>query len=128
MKHLLFIAVGSSFGAISRYTLSKWISGSLNSVFPWGTLVVNITGSFFIGFLFELFDKTIIHSDYKSFLTIGFLGAYTTFSTYTLESINLIRDGNFYPGLYNIILSNILGIIFVIAGIFSGKLLLNAIK
>ncbi len=121
MYHILFIALGGCLGAISRYFISKLISQSINNIFPWGTLIINLTGSFLIGFFFDFFDKFLISRNTRSFISIGFLGAYTTFSTYTLESINLFKEGEYKLFFINILLSNILGLGMVIAGIFTSK-------
>lgn len=128
MKHLFFIALGGSLGAVLRYNISKFLPGVINTVFPVGTLAVNIIGCFFIGFFYDIFDKIIINIDYKSFVTIGFLGALTTFSTYSLETINLFRDGELKMGVLNVFFSNILGIIFVVLGIFSSRIVLKIVR
>jgi len=71
----------------------------------------------------ELFDRAMIPSEWRSFITIGFLGAYTTFSTYTLESVNLLRDGELRLATVNILSSNVVGIISVVLGIYSSRLI-----
>lgn len=128
MRHLLIIALGGGAGALSRYGMSKIINQAAGTIFPAGTLFVNLAGSFIIGFCFHLFDNTIVPSDIRAFLTIGFLGAFTTFSTYSLETMNLIRDGEFKMGLLNIIMNNIFGFTLVIAGMVCSKLLLKVIR
>ena len=128
MKHLLFIAIGGSIGTILRYKISKFLPEVVNTIFPIGTMAVNIIGCFFIGFFYDLFDKMIIDIDFKSFVTIGFLGALTTFSTYSIETINLLKDGELKFGILNILLNNILGFIFVILGIFSSRIILKIIS
>ncbi len=128
MRHLLIIALGGSFGAITRYILSKNIQNLINHIYPLGTLFVNATGSFLIGFLFYFFENIIISNDIKSFLTIGFLGAYTTFSTYSLETINFIRDGEIKVGLANIVVSNIICLSMVIAGMICSRLIFKALR
>ena len=110
MKNIIAIALGGSLGAVSRYLLSKYVSGYFGAIFPWGTLAVNLIGSLLIGFLFGLAEKTIIPASIRTFVMIGFIGAFTTFSTYVLESVNLFRDGEIKLGLLNIGISNILGI------------------
>jgi CrcB protein len=96
-----------------------------SETFPLGTLVVNLTGSFLIGVVIELFDTAIIPTEWRSLITIGFLGAYTTFSTYTLETVNLLRDGELRLATLNIVASNLIGILFVVLGIYSSRLLLK---
>lgn len=128
MRHLLVIALGGGAGALSRYGLSKFINQAAGTIFPVGTLFVNLAGSFIIGFCFHLFDTAIVPSDIRAFLTIGFLGAFTTFSTYSLETMNLIRDGEFKLGLLNVVLNNLFGFALVIAGMVCSRFLLKIIR
>lgn len=125
MQQILFIAIGGSLGAVARYGLSTFVYHTTSDIFPWGTLVINLTGSFLIGVFIELFDTTIIPSEWRSFITIGFLGAYTTFSTYTLETVNLFRDGELRLAAVNVFVNNILGIVLVVAGMYSSRLALK---
>jgi len=128
MQHLLLIALGGSLGALARYGLSRWIQVNLNDIFPWGTLAVNLSGSFLIGLFFELFERSVIPADLRSLITIGFLGAYTTFSTYSLESVNLLREGEIRLFVTNILLSTILGLLLVAAGLYASRFLLKLIR
>ncbi len=128
MKNALLIAFGGSAGALSRYWLSKYIQHSVGELFPWGTLVVNLAGCFAIGFLFELFESAVIPTELRSLLTIGFLGAFTTFSSYSVETINLFRDGEIRFALTNVLVSNAAGILLVVMGIYSSRLLIKAIR
>lgn len=128
MKHLLFIALGGSLGATFRYLISKNIQSVFNTTLPIGTLFVNAGGSFLIGFVFYFFDYVIISRDIKSFLTIGFLGAFTTFSTYSLETINLFRDGEIKLGITNLVLNNILCLVMVIIGIITSRFIFKIIR
>jgi CrcB protein len=125
MQQFLLIAFGGSLGAVARYGLSTFVYQTTSETFPWGTLVINLTGSFSIGVFIELFDTAIIPSEWRSFITIGFLGAYTTFSTYTLETVNLFRDGELKLAAFNLVASNIIGILFVVLGIHSSRLVLK---
>lgn len=128
MRQILFIAGGGCLGVISRYGLAKYINQSVNMIFPLGTLIINLTGSFLIGFFFEIFDKTTIPAEWRSFITIGFLGAYTTFSTFSLETLHLLKDGEIKLGLLNILASNILGIVLVFLGMESSRVLMKLIS
>ncbi len=128
MKHLIVIALGGSVGAVARYLASKNIQPIYNQILPLGTLFVNVTGAFLIGFLFYLFDNVIVSRDIRSFLTIGFLGAFTTFSTYSLETINLFKDGEIKLGVSNLLLNNLLCLIMVIVGLLTSKLLIKVVK
>ncbi|MDQ7798677.1 MAG: fluoride efflux transporter CrcB [Candidatus Edwardsbacteria bacterium] len=121
MQHLIYIALGGMTGALARYGLSRLVQLSVNEIFPWGTLFVNLSGSLAIGVFFELFDRAMIPPDLRSFIAIGFLGAYTTFSSYSLETINLLREGEIRLCLTNVLLNNILGLLLVVAGIYAAK-------
>ncbi len=128
MKHLFAIALGGSIGAVFRYLVSKNIQTIYNQILPLGTLSVNVIGSFLIGFLFFLFDTVIVSRDIRSFITIGFLGAFTTFSTYSLETINLFKDGEIKLGISNLVLNNLLCFIMVFFGMITSRLVIKMIK
>ncbi len=127
MQHLALIAVGGSIGAVARYGLSLWLSSSVSPTFPIGTFVVNMLGSLVIGALFELSESTIVSPEWRGFLMIGLLGAFTTFSTFSLETVQLLRDSE--PGLaaLNVLGSVLLGIGGVYAGMHAVKLTMKLI-
>ena len=127
MLQIILIAVGGSLGCISRYGLSTLVYEATPGVFPYGTMFVNLTGSLMIGVLSELFETAIIPSAWRSFLTIGFIGGYTTFSTWTLETLNLIREGEIRLATYNILISTVLGIVFVAVGIYASRFFLKLV-
>ena len=128
MQNILFIACGGAVGAVCRYLLAGAINNAAGAGFPWGTMFVNLTGSFVIGLLAEVFDILIMPSFARPLILIGFLGAYTTFSTFTLETFKLLQDGEIRFAVINMLISNISGIAFVIVGIISARLLLNLFK
>ncbi len=120
----LSIAIGGAIGALLRYLVSGWAYVWLGEGFPWGTLSVNMIGSFLIGFLWRWFDQVAIAPNTRTLIFVGGLGAFTTFSTYGLESLNLLRDGQYKLGLLNILGSNVLGILFVFLGFVAARALL----
>jgi len=125
MKQVLFIALGGAIGALSRYWIAKIVNQLTGGNFPWGTITVNFIGLFIIGFLYELFERTVVPSEIRVFLTIGFLGALTTFSTYGIETIALLRNGQYGLGILNILLSNIAGLVLVVIGIAVAKIVVR---
>ena len=94
MKYLVFIALGGAGGAVSRYLLANWVHSLWEGHWPMGTLLVNVVGSGAIGILFVLLEKSLIHPDWRGVLMVGFLGAFTTFSTFSLETIALFEAGH----------------------------------
>lgn len=128
MQKFLAIALGGVFGALSRYGLAQLIHGLYKGGFPAGTLFVNLSGSFAIGFLWALFDNTVVAPNVRLFLTVGFLGAYTTFSTFALENFVLLKDREFGVFFVNVLLTNVAGILLVFAGYFLCKYLFLLIK
>jgi len=91
---LLLVGAGGFLGAISRYLIDGWVSEATRGTYPWGTFVVNISGSFVLGLLFAAtVERAALPADVRAPVMIGFIGAYTTFSTWMLESWRLIEDG-----------------------------------
>jgi len=106
---LLYIGAGGFFGAISRFLIATNVQKFYGGFFPLGTLSVNVLGSFIIGFAAMFFAQTVV-PEYKAFVITGFLGALTTFSTFSLESVNLLQDGEFTNFGLNIFLNATLSI------------------
>lgn len=110
MSKALLVALGGAAGALARY----WLGGKINSYwpmpFPLGTFVVNVSGSFIIGFTMALIGERIaVSPSWRLLIAVGFVGAYTTFSTYEYETLKLIEEGNVLSAALNIVLSVILG-------------------
>lgn len=115
----LIIGLGSFLGGIARYWLSGVVHLWTGVMFPWGTLTVNVIGSFIIGFLYSLFSPTglfLVSSETRYFLTIGICGGFTTFSTFSLETLNLFQEGEFFKVGLNIIVTVLLCLLFVWLG------------
>ncbi len=121
MQKILLIAIGGAIGAVARYVLSGIPYKFLDPVFPYGTLLVNLTGAYIIGVLFALSERIEISSDIRFFVFIGILGAFTTFSTFALETVNLVRDREVLLGLWNFIITNFAGILAVFLGFFTTR-------
>jgi crcB protein len=120
---LLLVGLGGFFGAITRFVVDGWVSRVTGGAFPWGTLVINLSGSFALGFLFAVAtERSLLSPDIRPPLMIGFLGAYTTFSTWMLESWRMVEDGALVTALANLGGSVIVGVVAVFAGLAIGRL------
>lgn len=128
MVRLAYIAIGGALGTVLRYGISTLVSRAAGGTFPWGTMTVNLAGALSIGFLSALFELAPVSPNLRSFALIGILGGFTTFSTYTLETFNLLRDGEMKLALMNMLVSNIAGIVLVIAGIIAFRQLVALLK
>ena len=123
MAKFFIIGLGGAIGAFLRYIIGGLDYRFSNGVFPVSTLVVNVTGSLAIGFLWGVFERFAVSPNIRLFVFIGILGGYTTFSTFSLESFNLIRDGEYRIALLNIVFSNVLAIASVFLGFFFSRIL-----
>lgn len=128
MTKLLWIAAGGGLGALLRYGISGLAYRFLDPTFPWGTLAANLVGCFFVGLLWALSDRIAFPPNIRAFIFIGVIGALTTFSTYGLESINLLREGEIMLGAANIALSNVLGLALVAAGFVCAQYLIGVLS
>ena len=126
MQNIIYIALGGSIGAVSRYLISNYLNDLFHlSDIPIGTLVVNVVGSFLIGSLFALFNHYFVPTEIKLFLAIGVLGAFTTFSSFSFETISLFKQNGISYALLNITLNNILCLLMVLAGSFTVNMFLK---
>ncbi|ADZ90623.1 fluoride efflux transporter CrcB [Marinomonas mediterranea] len=118
------IAVGGAFGAMSRFALGKWISSYWNHAFPLATFSINVLGSFLMGVVFILItEKMAIPESYRPLLMVGFLGAFTTFSTFSLEIVSLINQQAWLSAVSYLLLSCLLGVLALAAGILIARLI-----
>lgn len=121
MPAVIAVAVAGATGALARWALATW-AGNRWPGFPWGTLLVNVTGSFALGLLFVLLtERTGVSSTTRLALTTGFLGAYTTFSTFSLETLRMLEDGAFAQAGLNVLASLALGLLGVGLGLALGR-------
>jgi CrcB protein len=104
----LWIAVGSALGGLGRYWCSGWIAQHFGETFPWGTILVNLAGSFVIGFVATLTapdGRLFVGSEARQFVMLGLCGGFTTFSSFSLQTLNLAQDGEWLWAGANILLS-----------------------
>jgi CrcB protein len=99
---MLVIFVGAGLGGLVRYGLSEWIQDAAGAGFPWGTLVVNVSGSLLLTFVYSVLEGTAASPEWRAFLGIGILGGYTTFSTFSYETVRLLQDGSRRTALLNV--------------------------
>ncbi|MDA8431766.1 MAG: fluoride efflux transporter CrcB [Nitrospiraceae bacterium] len=112
MMNYLVIGFGGFLGAISRYAVSAWIGQKWGKSFPLGTFFVNVSGSFLVALIVSLStERFMVNPQWRLFLAVGFLGAYTTFSTFELETGSLLRDGEWTIAILNVVLSVAAGFI-----------------
>lgn len=128
MVKIAYILVGGAIGTYLRYAVSGYSYKLFDWIFPIGTLVVNLLGSFVIGLLWGVFESGNMSPNIRVFLFIGILGGFTTFSSYMLETLNLYRDGEVRLAVINLLANNIFGLIMVIGGFFLSKLLVSQLK
>lgn len=123
MTNTLLIFLGSGLGGACRYWISNGIYWMFGREFPYGTLIVNVTGCFLMGLLFVLFLEKIdgIGAWLRPFMLIGFLGGYTTFSSFSIETLNLYENGDWLGACLNILLSVLLCISMTGVGMFWGR-------
>jgi CrcB protein len=122
VRTVIGIGVAGAFGALARYGIEGLVARRSSSAFPWGTFVVNVSGAFVLGTVFTLLtERWLVAPWLRSALTIGFLGAYTTFSTLSFESYRLLEDGALELAALNVFGSLLAGLGAVYAGILVGR-------
>jgi CrcB protein len=119
---VLLVALGGGIGSVTRYLVGGWFASRFGPAFPFGTLVINVTGSFIIGLFLAFAQERISLSPYwRLFFAVGFLGGYTTFSTFEYESVRLVQDGEILLGSVYLIGSVVAGSIAAVGGIALGS-------
>lgn len=122
MRTAAGIAVLGALGALARNAVDGWLADRTGGAFPWGTLVVNLSGCVLLGFVFTLFtDRVTVDPMIRFAVTAGFFGAYTTFSTFSLETVVLLQSGSFGAAAANVGLNLGLGLFGVYAGIVAAR-------
>jgi fluoride exporter len=127
LAYYLAVAIGGALGAVSRYWMISWVE-SLSAVqagqfrFPWGTLAVNVLGSLLIGILFVLIsEKALISAEWRAILVVGYIGAFTTFSTFSLDALLLMQHGQLLQAAAYIVSSVLVCILFAWLGIAAAR-------
>lgn len=124
IRTLFLIGTGGFIGSVFRYLTTVYVNRLMDSSFPYGTLTVNVAGSFIIGLIFGLSDRfNLFTPEWRYFLATGICGGFTTFSAFSFETINLLREGDWFLGISNISLS----IVFCLLATFFGGLLIRII-
>ncbi len=122
---IVWIGLGAVLGANARYFVSLWLAAKLGAEFPFGTLAVNVSGSLLLGFLVAAGSHYLALSpQLRLMMMVGFLGSFTTFSTFAVDSIALWQNGRVWPGLANILANNGISLVCALLGILLARQLL----
>lgn len=123
-QKIVLLAVSGALGTLARYGLAGFVQKISGTPSPWGTLAVNIIGCFAAGILFSIFEyKWTISTETRVLILIGFMGAFTTFSAFILETEQLIRSSEWTFAITNVVLQNGLGLVVMIAGMKLGRMI-----
>ena len=124
MKPLPFLLVGCGgfAGAVARFAINTAVGARLGTAWPWATFIINLSGCFAIGFFFAFAaDRSNLSDNWRYLFPIGFVGAYTTFSTYELETVRLVQEGAWVRAVAYVTLSTVLGFAAVVAAMALGR-------
>jgi len=119
MDRWIWLAAGGAAGALGRYVVSGWVQQWAGAGFPWGTVAVNLIGSFALGFVVQASLLGGWSSELRLFVAVGFLGAFTTFSTFAYEALELLRAGQSWEALGYVALNVLLGLLLVALGMLA---------
>lgn len=120
----VYVALGGALGALLRFGLTGWVQDLTGSPFPWGTVTVNVLGSMLLGFAVVWLEATATSAEFRQFATIGLLGAFTTFSTFTYEALALLRGGDWWGAGGYVIGSLVAGLFGIALGLWLASYLL----
>jgi len=123
MKEALWVGLGGFVGANARYFLGVWAAARFGTTFPYGTFIINISGSFILGLIMGTLEGHVLSPVVRWSMAIGFVGAYTTFSTWTYETLRLIEAGSWLLAAANVFGSALVGMAAVIGGVAMGRAL-----
>lgn len=121
-QKLLWLAAAGAVGTLARFGLQGLVQAG-RSGFPWGTFAVNIVGTFVLGVLWAIAERHAYGSEIRTYALIGFLGAFTTFSSFMFDTGQLLQDGQYLLAGANLVGQNVVGIVFLFVGIAIGKYL-----
>ena len=116
MNKLVLIAMGGLLGTLCRYGLSLWVDQRIHSPFPYGTMAVNLAGCFVAGILFPVLENAAVPPELRLAVFVGFLGGFTTFSAYGMQTVALANDGMLTLAILNVVASNAAGLLMVWIG------------
>lgn len=123
MERLIFLFAAGGFGTLARYAIATWVQRTTDSGFPWGILAANAIGSFAFGLLYSLAEEhNLLSGELRIAILVGFLGAFTTFSTFAFDTGQLIRDERYIWAAGNMVLNNAIGLALVFIGVWVGRL------
>ncbi|CAA9487862.1 MAG: Fluoride ion transporter CrcB [uncultured Rubrobacteraceae bacterium] len=125
MANVALVAVGGGLGAAARYLAGLWIAARLGAGFPWGTFFVNVTGSFLIGLVLVLVGRGTLPAEARLFFAVGILGGYTTFSSFSYETLQLANGGDMVLVLLNTLGQVLAGLLAVYLGVVVGRAFLG---
>jgi len=122
IRELGWLAIAGAVGTLARYGLQEFVQRKCGATFPWGTLAVNVLGCFLFGIVWALAEERLVISpDTRRILLVGFMGAFTTFSTFAFETAEFLRDAQWLMAAANVAAQNLVGIVAVILGIAVGR-------
>jgi CrcB protein len=119
--NVLLVALGGAIGSAARYLAGAFIANRFGPDFPWGTFIVNVSGSFLIGVILSFVGGGQLPAGARPFLAVGIMGGYTTFSTYSHETLQLIQGGEFGAAMFNTLGQVVAGLVGVYLGVVLGR-------